>query len=145
MIQKLATNADAELILHLYELRTEATMRAARKWVIGQFWPRTAEEFFAVSRDLGAEHQGYLRQVTTYWEMAAAFVLHGCLSPELFLDCTGENFFLLAKFEPLLPQIREEAPLFLARTEELVHRYPEASEIYERYRKSAERIRASRS
>ena len=45
----LATTADADLILKLYELRTEATMREARAWMTGQFFPQTAEEFFAVA------------------------------------------------------------------------------------------------
>ena len=38
----------------------------------------------------------------TYWEMAAAMVLHGAVSAELFVDCNGEGFFLLAKFAPIL-------------------------------------------
>ena len=48
MERMLATPADAEIILKLYTLRTEAVMRQARAWVIGEFWPTTAEEFFAV-------------------------------------------------------------------------------------------------
>ena len=45
MERMLATPADAEIILGLYELRTEAEMRKARAWVTGEFWPATAEEF----------------------------------------------------------------------------------------------------
>ncbi len=49
MERMLATPADAEIILKLYQLRTEAVMRQARAWMGGEFWPTTAEEFFAVA------------------------------------------------------------------------------------------------
>ena len=48
MERMLATPADAEIILKLYSLRTEAVMRQARAWVSGEFWPTTADELFAV-------------------------------------------------------------------------------------------------
>jgi hypothetical protein len=49
MERMLATPADAEIILKLYQLRTEALMRQARAWITGEFWPNSAEEFFAVA------------------------------------------------------------------------------------------------
>ena len=48
MQRMLATAADAEIILKLYELRTETVMRQARAWVGGEFWPQTVDEFYAV-------------------------------------------------------------------------------------------------
>ncbi len=120
----LANNADAQLILKLYELRTEEGLRSARKWVVGEFWPTTSEEFFAVHRAMGSDHNAYLRQVVSYWEMAAAFVLHGALDAELFFDCVGENLLLLAKFYPILGEIRKEVPGFLKNTDELTRRFP---------------------
>jgi len=51
MERMLATPADAEIILRLYELRTEAVMRQARAWMTGEFWPATAEEYFAVAEN----------------------------------------------------------------------------------------------
>ena len=120
----LANNADAQLILKLYELRTEEGLRSARKWVVGEFWPTTSEEFFAVQRAMGSDHNAYLRQVVSYWEMAAAFVLHGALDAELFFDCVGENLLLLAKFHPILGEIRKELPSFLKNTDELTRRFP---------------------
>jgi hypothetical protein len=120
----LANNADAQLILKLYELRTEECLRSARKWVVGEFWPTTGEEFFAVQRAMGTDHNAYLRQVVSYWEMAGAFVLHGALDAELFFDCVGENLLLLAKFHPILGEIRKELPGFLKNTDELTRRFP---------------------
>lgn len=139
----LANNADAQLILKLYELRTEQGLRSARKWVVGEFWPTTAEEFFAVQRAWGTEHNAYLRQVVSYWEMAAAFVLHGALDAELFLDCVGENILILAKFHPLLEEIRKQAPGFLKNTEELTQRFPAVRQRLERTIKMAESLRAA--
>jgi hypothetical protein len=131
MERMLATPEDAEIILRLYELRTEAEMRKARAWMIGEFWPRTAEEYFAVASNFADPHNAWLRQVLSYWEMAAAMVLHGAVSAELFVDCNGEGFFLLAKFAEILEAVREKNPAFLAKTGELVRRFSAAQQRYE--------------
>jgi len=131
MERMLATPDDAEIILKLYELRTEAVMREARAWVGGEFWPATAEDYFAVAENPAHPHNAHLRQVLSYWEMAAAMVLHGALSAELFVDCNGENLYLLAKFAPILDAIRQKNPGFLAKTSELVNRFTAAAQRYE--------------
>ena len=131
MERMLATPADAEIILKLYSLRTETVLRQARAWVTGEFWPKTAEELFAVLLNPAEPHNPFLRQVLTYWEMAAAMVLHGAVSAELFVDCNGEGFFLLAKFAPILEAVRERYPGFLVKTSELVERFSAASQRYE--------------
>jgi hypothetical protein len=131
MERMLATPADAEIILRLYELRTEAEMRKARAWVTGEFWPATAKDYFAVADNPADPHNAWLRQVISYWEMAAAMVLHGAVSAELFVDCNGEGFFLLAKFAPILNGIREKNQAFLMKTAELVNRFSAASLRYE--------------
>ena len=134
----LATPADAEIVLKLYALRTEAVMREARAWVTGEFRPSTAEEFFAVADNMGDPHNAWLRQVLSYWEMAAAMVLHGAVSAELFVDCNGEGFFLLAKFAPILDAIREKNSSFMVKTTELVNRFSAASQRYEMVLKGVE-------
>ena len=131
MERMLATPADAEIILKLYELRTEAVMRQARAWITGEFWPATAEGFFAVAENPADPHNAWLRQVLTYWEMAAAMVLHGAVSAELFVDCNGEGFFLLAKFAPFLNEIREKNPGFMIKTSKLMERFSIAAVRYE--------------
>jgi hypothetical protein len=131
MERMLATPADAEIILKLYELRTEAVLRQARAWMTGEFWPNTPEDFFAVAQNPRDPHNAFFRQVTTYWEMAAAMVLHGAVSVELFVDCNAEGFFLLAKFAHILEAIREKMPTFLNKTSELVNRFPAAAARYE--------------
>jgi hypothetical protein len=143
MERMLATPADAEIILKLYQLRTEAVMRQARAWVMGEFWPATADDFFAVASNPADPHSAFLRQVLTYWEMAAAMVLHGAVSAELFVDCNAEGFFLLAKFAPILEGIREKNPGFLVKTSELVNRFSTAAQRFEAVQKNVEARRAS--
>jgi hypothetical protein len=144
MERMLASPADAEIILKLYDLRRETVMRQARAWVIGEFWPATVEEYFALTLDSADPHSAFVRQVITYWEMAAALVLHGSVSAELFVDCNAEGFFLLAKFAPIVDAIRERNPMFLARTSDLIKRYPAAAARYDATLKNVEGMRARR-
>ena len=81
---KKVTHADAQLILQLYDLRREAEMRKARNWVATQFWPQSAADYIKVASAVGTPENAWLRQVTSYWDMVAAFVLHGALNEELF-------------------------------------------------------------
>ena len=131
MERMLATPADAEIVIGLYKLRTEPLMREARAWMAGEFWPTTAEEFFAVSSNHADPHNAFFRQVISYWEMAAAMVLHGAVSAELFVDCNGEGFYLLAKFAPILEDIRTKMPGFMTKTSELIVRFSAAAQRYE--------------
>jgi hypothetical protein len=141
MERMLATPADADIILKLYELRTEAVMREARAWVTGQFWPNTAEDVLGLLQNPDDPHNPQLRQVMSYWEMAAALVLHGAVSAELFADANGEGFFLLAKFAHILDAIREKYPPFMMKTSELVNRFSSASQRYEATLKSVQGTR----
>ena len=143
MERMLATPADAEIILKLYELRTESLMRQARAWMTGEFWPATAEEFFAVASNPADPHNAWFRQVTTYWEMAAAMVLHGAVSADLFVDCNAEGFFLLAKSSHILNEIRRTNPGFFTKTSELVNRFSAAASRYEVILKNVEARRLS--
>jgi hypothetical protein len=142
MERMLATPADAEIVLKLYELRTEAVMREARAWVTGEFWPQTADDFFAVLNNPSDPHNPWLRQVISYWEMAAAMVLHGAVSAELFVDANGEGFFLLAKFAHILDAIREKSPTFMTKTSDMISRFSAAAQ---RYDVTLKRVEASRS
>ena len=113
MERMLATPADAEIILKLYQLRTEPLMREARAWVGGEFWPKTAEDFFAVAENPRDPHNAFFRQVHLLGDGgghgAARRALRGAVRRS-----NGEGFFLLAKFAPILDAIRERNPLFHA-------------------------------
>lgn len=143
MERMLATPADAEIILRLYELRRETVMRQARAWVIGEFWPTTADEYFAVASNRNDPHNAFVRQVISYWEMAAAMVLHGAVSAELFVDCNAEGFLLLAKFAPILEDVRQRIPTFMIKTSDLVKRFTVAAARFEAVQKNVEAMRDS--
>ena len=95
----MATAQDAEMILKLYELRTEATMRESRA-ILGAMAINSFADIAAVQKAAGSRENAAWRQVISYWEMAATLVLHGTLDAELFLDTNGENFFHYAKVSP---------------------------------------------
>jgi hypothetical protein len=145
MQQGIANHADAGIILKLYELRTEPVMRRARAWLTGEFWPASADEFFEVIQDSNSEKNNWLRQVVSYWEMAASLVLHGALSADLFVDCNPEPFFILAKLTPILPEIHAKMPLYFSKTLQLVENSQAASARYEVSKKNAEATRAKHS
>src|SRR6476620_615352 len=94
----------ADLILKLYDLRREDTMRKARNWFF-TFNPTTADDSFKAMMD--PEVGGYLRMVTSYWDMAAAMVNHGAIDADLFNETVGEHIMVFAKVEPLLAELRE--------------------------------------
>jgi hypothetical protein len=118
----LAAREDAVTILKLYELRQEPVMRKARTWMTAEFWPSSADEVRVILNDMGSEKNCWFRQVTSYWEMAAALVNHGILAQELFVDANAEPFSLAAKFWPFLPEIRTQSPHFLMQMEKLLER-----------------------
>ena len=70
---------DADLILKLYDLRREATMREARNWMF-MFNPTSVQDIIDV---MISEHSGHYRMVISYWEMAAAMVTKGAIDEEL--------------------------------------------------------------
>jgi hypothetical protein len=119
---KKATAADAELILRLYELRREPEMRKARNWWLMEFWPKNVDDYL---KALAGPENHWLRQVQSYWGIAAAFVLEGVLHEELFLkpSFSGEMFIMFVKIHPFLDELREKLePKAFADTEKVILR-----------------------
>jgi len=100
------THEDAKLILHLYELRREPRMREARNWFVRHFHAKTMEEFLALCPP-GSEANASFRMITSYWEMAASFVVHGALDRELFYESNQELLLMWERVRDLLPHSRE--------------------------------------
>jgi len=117
----------AELILRLYELRREETIRGARDWFMAHFHPRTSDEVLAMW--LGPSSARY-RMVTTYWEMAATFVVNGALDADMLHQANTEHVGVIAKLESFLPELRQKAgvPDYLMNLEQIVRGMP-GSEI----------------
>jgi len=112
--KKRATSANAiqqaELILHLYELRRETVMREARSYVGGEFLPASAKEFLDIV-SAGGKHTAFVLQVYGYWDMVAAFVEHGALDATLVHDTCQEMYFQYAKIQPYLAEFRKQMTL----------------------------------
>jgi len=118
----------ADLILKLYELRREATMREARNWIIS-FFPESAAEIRQAM--ISQETSAYYRMVTTYWDMAATLVNHGAIDEEMFADAHGEHIVVFSKIEPHLAELREMtgSPNYLKNLEKLIMKMPDAKEM----------------
>jgi hypothetical protein len=136
---------DADLILKLYDLRREATMREARNWMF-TFNPTNVQDVIEV---LLGEHSGHYRMVISYWDMAAAMVNNGAIDEQLFNETNGEHLFVYSKIEPVLEEVRAlfGNPDFLRNLETLVKRIPDGEQKInskrERMKKFAE-MRAER-
>ena len=135
---------EAGLILKLYELRREETMREARDWFFREFNPQTFAEFEAA---MMGPHSGHVRMVVSYWDMATAFVNSGAISSELFSECNGEHIGVFMKIEPLLPEIRSfVGPNFAMNLEKMIDATPGGRErvafMRERMKGILERLKA---
>jgi hypothetical protein len=141
----MSTPQDADLIIKLYDLRREATMREARNWMF-TFNPTSAQD---VIDTLLGEHSGHYRMVISYWEMAAAMVNNGSIDEKLFNEANGEHLFVYSKVQPVIAEIRTMFgnPDFLKNLETLVQRIPNYEEtittMRERMKKFAD-MRAER-
>ena len=146
MASEKATPADAELILKLYALRREATMRAARNWFLN-FWPESADDIMNVMVAFGSPENAYFRQVLTYWEHAAALVAHGALHQQLFFDTQGELWFVYAKLQPFLEELRQRTGIrdSMKNTEAVIYSTPEAERRLATMQERAKRFREGRS
>ncbi|HEY9227963.1 MAG TPA: hypothetical protein VIP11_15000, partial [Gemmatimonadaceae bacterium] len=70
----MTASASADLLLKLYELRTRETLRRARAWFAYEFHPTSTKEVLEAWLAPGHESAPF-RMVTTYWDMAASFVV----------------------------------------------------------------------
>jgi hypothetical protein len=138
-----ATAADAQVVMHLYELRREAEMRKARNW-FAMFNPQSVDEFIEVVNALGTDENRYFRMVTSYWEMAAALALHGAVDEQLFLDTQGEMFFVFAKMAPYVEGFREKMqnPEAMIRVETLINRSEESRKKLKAFVERVAKMRA---
>jgi hypothetical protein len=130
-----ATAADAQIILQLYDLRRNKEMRKARNFVSAELWPENAEDTLRIARAYPSPENTWLRQVTSYWEMGASFVLRGALHEGLFFDSSGEMYCVYAKFKPFLTEIRQKLPYFLLTVEKVVMNTPEGRKRLKRLEK----------
>lgn len=127
----------AGLLLKLYELRTEPTLRQARAWFAFEFHPSSSRDVLSTWLGPGHESAPY-RMVTSYWDMAASFVTQGAISAEMFNAANTEHFALYAKLRPYLDEVRTATryPDYLSHLEKLVTAPADSEEridLFDRY------------
>lgn len=136
---------DAELLLRAYELRREPVLRAARKLITVDWWPKSLADLQAI---VSWEHQdnAAFRQVTSYWELIYGMARHGIVHGEYMADSAGgEGMILLAKVYPWLTELRQTTgPRFLRNTEWVATETDTGREQFLRLRDRVEKMRAAR-
>lgn len=135
---------DAELVLRLYDLRREATLRESRRILAADFWPATADEAVA---PLKPDHpfNTAFRQVTSYWEMAYAMARHGIINPDYLVESAGEGVYIFSKFAPWLTELRAASShRAFFNTEWITQHCDTGKELFERFRKRVEMAVAAR-
>ncbi len=127
----------ATLIIRLYELRREPTMRDARNWYARSFNPTSIDD---VMQAVSGPNSAHFRMVTSYWDMACSFVLNDAIDEKMFTDANGEHHIVYAKLEPFIGEYRAKMgnPAYLASLERVVMKAPGSKErisaLRERFR-----------
>src|SRR5256885_9066249 len=90
---------------------------------LADFHPASAAEVLTVYR---GKNSAPYRMVTTYWNMAAALVLHGAIDEQMFADVNGEHIMVYARLEPHLAELPPppKNPAYLAQLARLILRCP---------------------
>jgi hypothetical protein len=111
-------------------------MREAREWFFTSFRPTSAKEIASLMISGQNESRSY-RMITSYWDMAASFVLNGGIDEKMFHDANTEHIAVFAVIEPYFAEVRElfQEPAYLTHLEQLVMKIPDVDEIMSNRRK----------
>jgi hypothetical protein len=114
------THADAELLLHLYEIRRDPELRHARAWFLADFKPTTWADIKSRWLNHGDEDR-HFRMTVSYWEMVGTLVNKGVLHPDLFFEHTGEDIVTWNRCKGLIADARADMrPNYLHQFETMV-------------------------
>jgi len=113
--------------MRLYEIRRESTLREARTWCVRSFNPATPDDVIAA---LQSENSAYLRMVVGYWDMVAAFVVHGALDVPMVHATCGEMLAAYCKVEHMIDEVRAATgqPGLFQHVEQVANEWPGAAE-----------------
>jgi hypothetical protein len=114
------TREDVDLVLRLYEMRREKTMRKARKFMIEEFYAESGADLMT-KYPPGSEKNAWFRQTTSYWDMVGVFVRRGLLNRELLFETAAEFHLLWVKVKAGVEDVRKmrNLPNYLKNLEEL--------------------------
>ena len=119
------TPDDAELLMHLYEIRRDPELRRARQWFLTEFKAATWSEIKTGYLKFGDEDR-WFRMTTSYWEMVGSMVNREVLHPELFFDHTGEDIVSWERCKPWIAGARADIrPSYLIQFERMVAAHQE--------------------
>ena len=115
------SHADAELLLHLYDIRRDPELRRARQWFLTEFkvtnWAEIKARYLSHS-----EEDRWFRMTTSYWELVGTLVNRGVLHDELFFDHTGEDIVTWERCKAWIAEARADIrATYLYQFERLVH------------------------
>ena len=115
---------NAELLLRIYDLRREATLRKARSWLMANFAAETLKEFGELCPP-GSETNAHFRQATSYWDMVAAIVNRGMLDEDFYFETTSESLLVWLRVKNVVLAMREmrKNPLYLRNLEVLAEKH----------------------
>ncbi|MBI1797974.1 MAG: hypothetical protein HYR74_13115 [Candidatus Eisenbacteria bacterium] len=115
------THDDAQLLLHLYEIRREEELRRARAWFLTDFKPAGWAEI--KSRYLShSDEDRYFRMTISYWELVGTLVNRGVLHADLFFDHTGEDIVTWDRCKMWVADARADIrPTYLYQFEKMVN------------------------
>jgi hypothetical protein len=88
---KKPNNHDADLLLRLYDMRREAVLRDARKFVTSPDFVFGTYDEMKQKYPQGSQGATYIGMVLGYWDMVCALVDQGLLNEELFFTTTYEH------------------------------------------------------
>ena len=102
-------------------------MREARNWFAREFNPASFDE---VMQALMGPNSGHFRMVTSYWDMAASFVLNGASTSRCSTTPTASRSASLRRWNRSWPITAPACgnPQYLSQLEQVVMRRPGAKE-----------------
>jgi hypothetical protein len=119
----------ASVVLKLYELRRDATMRDAREWYMTKFNPQSAQEIVNLLLESFEGSRQY-RMVTSYWDMAASLVINGAIDRDVFLGANTEYVAVYARLHPFLPEVQKVyRETYMKHLQTLVLSLPDAEKL----------------
>ena len=106
MLKEAPDHHDADLILKLYDLRSEAAMRESRNTINAKFWPRNADEALAITAMDHPLNNAY-SQTSGYWEMVYGIARNGIVPADFLVENNAEGLLLFARVEPYVERLRQ--------------------------------------
>ena len=118
------THEQGQLQLQLYDLRREAKLREAREWFTQNYFVDSFEDRQRIA-PFGSKEGTYFMMVVSYWDQACAYLNHGLLHEQLFLETSGEFYGVWDRLKPVVPKMREMFHMkpFLAHMEQAAGKF----------------------